>query len=55
MRYIAELCNLVQRIGNFFLFSKHPLQVKFRSSVQILRKLLVCIEGVDSLQTDNFR
>ena len=40
--------------GNFFSFSKHPLQVKFRSSVQILWKLLVCIEGVDSLQTKDF-
>ena len=40
--------------GNFFSFSKHPLQVKFRSSVQILWKLLVCMEGVDSLQTNNF-
>ena len=38
----------------FFLFSKHSLQVRFRSSVQILRKLLVCIEGIDSLQTNNF-
>ena len=40
--------------GNFFSFPKHPLQVKFRSSVQILWKLLVCIEVVDSLQTNNF-
>ena len=40
--------------GNVFSFPKHPLQVKFRSSVQILWKLLVCIEVVDSLQTNNF-
>ena len=40
--------------GNFFSFPKHPLQVKFRSSVQVLWKLLVCIEGVESLQTNNF-
>ena len=39
---------------NFFSFPKPPFQAKFRSSVQILRKLLVCIEGVDSLQTNNF-
>ena len=35
-------------------FSKHPSQVKFRSSVQILRKLLVCKESTPSLQTNNF-
>ena len=38
----------------FFSFSKRPSQVKFQSSVQIFWKLLVCIEGVDSLQTNNF-
>ena len=40
--------------GNFFSFLKHPSQVKFWSSVRILWKLLVCIDGVDSLQTNNF-
>ena len=40
--------------GNFFSFPKHPLQFKFRSSVQVLWKLLVCIDGVESLQTNNF-
>ena len=35
--------------GNFFSFSKHPLQVKFRSSVQILWKLLVCKESTPSI------
>ena len=40
--------------GNFFPFLKHPLKVKFRSLVQILWILLVYMEGVDSLQTNNF-
>ena len=37
--------------GNFFSFSKHPLQVKFRSSVQILWKLLVCNESTPSKES----
>ena len=45
---MIEFWKLVQSTRKSFLFSKHPLQVEFRSSVQILRKLLVCIEGVDS-------
>ena len=34
-----ELCNIAHSIRNFFSFSKHPSQVKFRSSVQILWKI----------------
>ena len=34
-----ELCNIAHSIRNFFSFSKHPSQVKFRLSVQILWKI----------------
>ena len=46
---------MIVELEFFFSFPKHPLQVKFWSSVQILWKLLICIEEeVDSLQTNNF-
>ena len=46
--------HIAHSTGNFFSFLKHPLQIKFWSLVQILWKLLVCVEEVDSLQIDNF-
>ena len=39
--------------GNFISFPKHPSQVKFWSSVQILWKLLVCKDSTPSIQTNN--
>ena len=39
---------------NFISFPKHPSQVRFRSSVQILWKLLVCKDSTRSIQTNNF-
>ena len=40
--------------GIFFSFPKHPSQVRFRSSVQILWKLLVGKDSTTSIQTNNF-
>ena len=56
VRIIQNLAplNVAHWTGIFFSFPKHSLRVKFRSLVQILWKLLVYIEGVDCLETNNF-
>ena len=46
--------NIAHCTGNFFSFPKRPSRVRFRSSVQILWKLLVCKESTLSIQTNNF-